>query len=327
MEKKVFISHATADCELIDVFTEFLSSIGIKNNDIFCTSIRGTLESGKNFVEKIKENVQDYKVVIFLLSEQFFSSYFCLAELGAAWVLNQNILPIIIPPISIKEFNSTPLIGIHALNMGHDNFARELYSNLVKKNVIENDNLIEKKRIFSEFNIKFENTLKLMQGKLLKYETTFSRYVLDYIKNSNILNNFFNRIMYECEAIQKVVETITNQQVFELEEIVNALMKTNDIDSIAQLDTNFHKKLFEIAGESELLGLWRVQFEDLFCFIRRTWASINSEAFREQKNTHHEIFLSIRNKDLDMAVRTMQKHFATIPFHLLCTYVLNDCTD
>ena len=76
MGKKVFISHASVDNKLVNILINFLNNVGISNDDIFCTSISGALDGGKNFVKQIKDNVKGSKVVIFLLSERFFLSYF-----------------------------------------------------------------------------------------------------------------------------------------------------------------------------------------------------------------------------------------------------------
>lgn len=136
MSKKVFISHAAADHCLVDLLINFLVDIGIPKDDIFCTSIYGSLESGQNFILQIKDNVQDSMAVLLLLSERFFLSYFCLAELGAAWALNQNIIPIIVPPISNLEYNNTPLLSIHYLNISHINFVEEFTKDLMRTGVI-----------------------------------------------------------------------------------------------------------------------------------------------------------------------------------------------
>jgi hypothetical protein len=161
--KKVFISHSVVDEKMINNLVWFLNKTGIRNDDIFCTSISGTLEGGKSFVEQIKNNVHSSRIVIFLLSERFFLSYFCLAELGAAWALNQNILPIIVPPISTAEYNNTPLIGIQALSIGSENFATELFNDLVRKNVIESDEEIETKELFEEFSRKIKTELSILR--------------------------------------------------------------------------------------------------------------------------------------------------------------------
>jgi len=163
MGKKVFISHSSVDDKLINIFIEFLNNVGISNDDIFCTSISGSLEGGKNFVKQIKDNVKGSKMVVFLMSERFFLSYFCLAELGAAWALNQNILPVIVPPISIAEYNNTPLIGIQALSLSNVNFASEFYGNLVKKNVIADGDTLDKNKLFEEFNSEIKNEIKILR--------------------------------------------------------------------------------------------------------------------------------------------------------------------
>ena len=162
MGKKVFISHSIVDEKMINNLIWFLNKIGIQNDDIFSTLISGTLQGGTRFVDQIRDNVQDSKVVILLLTEHFFLSYFCLAELGAAWALNQNILPIIVPPISTTEYNSTPLIGIQALNMGSENFATELFNDIVRKNVIETAK-VDTNRFSEEFSAKIKTELNILR--------------------------------------------------------------------------------------------------------------------------------------------------------------------
>ena len=153
MSKSIFISYATVDYHLVDILITFLGDVGIYKDDIFCTSVSGTLESGKDFVEQIKNNVQNSRIVLFLLSERYFLSYFCLAELGAAWALNQNILPVIVPPISTEEYSKTPLIREQALNIGSDDFLENFLKDLARKGVIENSGIsFEKSSTVREFN-------------------------------------------------------------------------------------------------------------------------------------------------------------------------------
>jgi len=161
--KKVFVSHSVADKKMINNLIGFLNNIGIKDDDIFCTSISGTLEGGRSFVDQIRDNVLGSKVVIFLLTERFFLSYFCLAELGAAWALNPNILPIIVPSISIAEYNNTPLIGIQALNMNSENFATELFNDLVRKNVIVSNKKVDAKKFSDAFSAKIRTEIRILR--------------------------------------------------------------------------------------------------------------------------------------------------------------------
>ncbi|MCZ6942586.1 TIR domain-containing protein [Bacillus mycoides] len=107
-----FISHATADRELVSELVDFMeSALKIDRSKIYCTSGTGTrkMRTGNNFIENIKENVKGTKVVIFIFTPNYFKSNFCLAELGAAWALSSEVYPIIIPPTPRKLLKSTPL--------------------------------------------------------------------------------------------------------------------------------------------------------------------------------------------------------------------------
>lgn len=111
-QNEFFISHATADRELVSEFVDFMEvALKVDRSKIYCTSGIGTktIRTGTNFIEDIKKNVIGTKVVIFILTPNYFKSNFCLAELGAAWALNSDIYPILIPPTPIEVLKSTPL--------------------------------------------------------------------------------------------------------------------------------------------------------------------------------------------------------------------------
>ncbi|NKW95873.1 toll/interleukin-1 receptor domain-containing protein [Bacillus toyonensis] len=107
-----FISHSTKDHELVDQLITFLQlALKIDRDTIYCTSAEGTknIGYGENFIENIKEHVTDTKMVICIFTPNYFKSEFCLAELGAAWILNTNVFPIIIPPTHYSILGKTPL--------------------------------------------------------------------------------------------------------------------------------------------------------------------------------------------------------------------------
>ncbi|VXC69257.1 conserved hypothetical protein [Bacillus mycoides] len=107
-----FISHSTKDHELVDQLITFLQlALKIDRDTIYCTSAEGTknIGYGENFIENIKAHVTDTKMVICIFTPNYFKSEFCLAELGAAWILNTNVFPIIIPPTHYSILGKTPL--------------------------------------------------------------------------------------------------------------------------------------------------------------------------------------------------------------------------
>jgi hypothetical protein len=100
-DSAIFISHAAADKELIDKFFDLLQlGCEFRTEDIFCTSIDGAgIQIGADFVAWIDKSLTKSKTVILMISENYLNSRFCIAEMGAAWALDKNVFPIIIPPV------------------------------------------------------------------------------------------------------------------------------------------------------------------------------------------------------------------------------------
>ncbi len=114
MESKIiFISHAAANKDIADKLVDLLGmGIGISDSEIFCSSLEGLgVPSGTNFVEFIRQQIKEPKVVILLLTVDYFSSQFCLCELGAAWVLSHNIIPLLVKPLEFRDMKAV-LVGI-----------------------------------------------------------------------------------------------------------------------------------------------------------------------------------------------------------------------
>ncbi|RWQ69852.1 toll/interleukin-1 receptor domain-containing protein [Bacillus cereus] len=111
-QNNFFISHSSKDSQLVNKIVEFLKlTLSVDRSTVYCTSGTGTrnIGTGDNFINNIQANVIDTKMVIFIFTPNYFKSNFCLAELGAAWVLNSNIYPIIIPPFDRIILGETPL--------------------------------------------------------------------------------------------------------------------------------------------------------------------------------------------------------------------------
>lgn len=87
---------------------------------MFCSSEAGAIQTGKNFVNVITEELAECNAFIPLLSVNYYNSRFCMIELGFAYaVLTQKadkgnadgyIFPVAIPPVTQAEaLNGTPL--------------------------------------------------------------------------------------------------------------------------------------------------------------------------------------------------------------------------
>lgn len=137
---KIFISHASKDKKLADAFVDFLVlGLNIKTNDFFCTSLEGLgIPTGENFIDFIQDRLKGCKIVISLLSPNYYESRFCLCELGASWILSRTHFPIIIPPLKfsdIEEVLKNNQMRMIDKNSDLDELSDELTIKLKLKNV------------------------------------------------------------------------------------------------------------------------------------------------------------------------------------------------
>ncbi len=138
MSRSIFISHAVNDKSLVDSFVDLLQTGGnIRTEEIFCSSLEGLgIPSGSNFIEFIKQQLQSPKAVILILSPNYYSSHFCLCELGATWMLSNNIFPLIIEPLKYEDIKGV-LTGIQVNRINDKDDLNIFIESLIR--VLEND--------------------------------------------------------------------------------------------------------------------------------------------------------------------------------------------
>lgn len=103
---KVFISHSSADKELVDLFKNIIlnAGLGIADEDIAYTSAVETgVPTGGNIPQYIKDNLADCDFVFFMISENYRKSEVCLNEMGAAWALNKKVKPILLYDVTFTS--------------------------------------------------------------------------------------------------------------------------------------------------------------------------------------------------------------------------------
>lgn len=114
---KIFISHSSRDGNIANSLSEFLEGV-TTSVEVFCSSQIGSIKVGQDFVKTITESLTDCDAFIPLLSPNYYSSGFCMVELGFAYsVLASNsfdgdryIFPVAVPPIKKGEaLMGTPL--------------------------------------------------------------------------------------------------------------------------------------------------------------------------------------------------------------------------
>ena len=105
-KKRIFISHASKDCELIGKFVDsiFLLGMGVDSEIIAYTSREDTgVTAGESIPQFIRDNIACADIVLLMISDNYKSSEVCLNEMGAAWALNKHIIQILLPNTSFDK--------------------------------------------------------------------------------------------------------------------------------------------------------------------------------------------------------------------------------
>lgn len=101
----LFISHSSANENIVTNLVQLLRTLGFNNKNLFCSSVPGyDIKEGEDIYDTLASKFQDYNIfVIFLLSSEYYQSAACLNEMGATWVLKANYSTIVCPGFSIPE--------------------------------------------------------------------------------------------------------------------------------------------------------------------------------------------------------------------------------
>ena len=124
MGKKVFISHASKDKEIVSLFVDkiLIAGYGLQQEDIFYTSREDTgIANGHSIPKEIKAMLSECGLYFLMISKNYRESEVCLNEMGAAWMVDDTKLKIIMLPNT--DFDK---IGwILKLNKASDSFNDE----------------------------------------------------------------------------------------------------------------------------------------------------------------------------------------------------------
>lgn len=90
-DKDVFISHSSKNKDIVDYFVVFLKNIGLKDSQIFCSSIVGQgINNGEKLNAAICKSIKQSRFLVYLISKDFMDSSYCMEELGVGWYCSEN---------------------------------------------------------------------------------------------------------------------------------------------------------------------------------------------------------------------------------------------
>lgn len=104
--KRIFISHASIDKELVSKFVDsiLLLGLGLESETIAYTSREDTgVMPGESIPQFIQNNIACADVVLLMISDNYKGSEVCLNEMGAAWALDKHIIQILMPNTSFNK--------------------------------------------------------------------------------------------------------------------------------------------------------------------------------------------------------------------------------
>ena len=104
---KIFISHSSADKEIVKAFVEkiLMLGCGFEKDDIFCTLDADAIELGDDFRNSIIDNMRCCDYIFLMISENYRKSEICHNEVGAAWALQdtKRVIPLKFPNINFSQ--------------------------------------------------------------------------------------------------------------------------------------------------------------------------------------------------------------------------------
>lgn len=238
MSKSVFLSHAVSNSDLAEkLVILFETGIGIQSEEIFCSSLEGMgIPIGTNFVDFIREQVEEPKVVISLFSEDYLQSQFCQCELGASWVLGHRILPLLVPPLEYNHVKAV-LIGTQAAKIDSKEGLNQM-----REDLIEIFNI--KGKVFSRWEAMRNNFIKEINQMNLVGEPR-STYTAEEYGN---LQSKYEDAVYEIEENLKEIQR-KNELVEQLKQAKNAT-EVKDIIASSLDDLQTFQKLVKEAKAS-----------------------------------------------------------------------------
>jgi hypothetical protein len=104
--KRIFISHASKDEEIVNAFFYeiLVGGLTVNPNDIFCTTTDGTkIKSGEDWRDEIKKHLVDAEIIFLLITPNYKESEICLNEMGAAWVSSGKTISLFVEPINYNS--------------------------------------------------------------------------------------------------------------------------------------------------------------------------------------------------------------------------------
>ncbi|MDC3351653.1 toll/interleukin-1 receptor domain-containing protein [Crocinitomicaceae bacterium] len=158
---KVFISHSSKDKVFVEELIDLIETIGLSSTKIFCSSFDGYgIDLGEDFLDRIKDELNENILVLFVLSNNFYASPVCLCEMGATWIKTNEHIPILIPPFDYSDVKGViPMTQGFKINESLKlNLFKQKLEKLFNLSAIDNSSWERKRdRVLKRIEMEIEN--------------------------------------------------------------------------------------------------------------------------------------------------------------------------
>lgn len=105
--KMIFISHSIKDVEYVAAFVELLETLGLREDEIVCSSIPPyCIPLNGKVYEWLVDKFHNCELhVMYMLSHNYYNSAASLNEMGAAWAMKQKWSAILLPGFDFGEIS------------------------------------------------------------------------------------------------------------------------------------------------------------------------------------------------------------------------------
>lgn len=134
--RKIFISHSSRDERYCTAFVNLLESIGFPEGTIlYSSSPRHGIPGDEDIFEYLRKHITEGITVFYMLSDNYYNSVYCLNEMGAAWIAQNDFSIFLLP-----NFNGN-IKGVIDSNKKAYNISNPIELIHLKRKLVEKYNL------------------------------------------------------------------------------------------------------------------------------------------------------------------------------------------
>ncbi len=218
-QREVFISHSASDIGIARELIRLLETgLLLTGDNIFCSSLPGQgIGGGGPIADTLWKLIWSSAVVVFIITENFINSTYCMCELGAVWGAQKQFVPVIVPPIRYSD-----LPGVLSISRAYD-ISKDRDIDGIRDDIVSALPRLRKKGGFAKWN-GAKDVFSIESIRLI------SQFSPERIAGEALVN--INNIKIELRRIAQEFRNISSSDV-------SFFVMMLDIDRLTQINEKF----------------------------------------------------------------------------------------